>query len=802
VKKTLVLIVADYPNSKGEPFLEEEVKVLEEQFEKIYFLQTNHSVKSESDSLYLPKNSTFQKIDLKPLCKINIYRKIRVLFSVLFIYQVFLALFKHKSTLRLSLFKVINYYLTKSFLTEKKLLEFVSDNNLILSETLFYSYWCDEHTLALAHLARKNPDFSFVTRVHGWDVYFERHIEGFLPFREYIFRYAKKILPISNDGRRYILNKRLIACKEKVKVAKLGVQKIQRNIQYRNENRHNNTCYSILTLSHINKIKRLDKLVDALCKLDNTITIHWHHIGFGELNFEDNFRKNELVKLDSLKNISYTFHGQKSKNEVQHFLEEIPIDLIVNCSDTEGVPVSLMEACSAGIPIIAFNVGGIPAVLKHGYNGFLIDSGTTFPQELLKQNIEKFVGLSRVEKLVISHNGSTIWEEKFSAQKNYSLFSQNLKNDFSTENNYIECNRCMVNSDVHKGIVLNKYGECDICSIIDEKTLQLENQKKNNYLEKLVAEIKSNKTKSKYDCVIGISGGVDSAFLVLKMKELGINPLLVHVDNGWNSELAVSNIDGLIKKLGFDLYTVVIEWDEIKDVVRSFLKASVIDIDWANEMCFVASLYDVAKKFKVKTILTGHQVASEGWMPETVVHYKLDLINFKDIHNKYGEIKLNSYPTIGYLKNAYYQKVLGIKYYYPLDYMDYNKEEAKKILIQDFGWRDYGQKHFESIFTRFYQAYILPTKFGIDKRIFHYSALITSGQLSKGDALKLITSKEYFTSGQMKEDKEFIEKKLGFTTQEFDDLLLAKPKNHTDYKSIINWIKFVQKIKNKILGLS
>ena len=801
MKKTLVLIVADYPNSKGEPFLEEEVKVLEEQFEKIYIIQTNHK-KETQELLYLPQNAIVLDLNLNELYNNKIYNKFKLLLSFTFYYQIFLALVKHKSSFKLSLFKIISYYTNKSRLTEKILLDFIKSEKVSIDQTVFYSYWCDENTLALAHLAKRDSKFDFITRVHGWDVYFERHNEGFLPFREYIFKHSKKILPISNDGRRYILNKKLISDIEKINVSKLGVQEFKRNIQYRNENNHDNTCYSILTLSHINKIKRLDKLVDALCKLDNSITIHWHHIGFGDLNFEDNFRKNELVKLDSLKNISYTFHGQKSKTEVQYFLEEIPIDLIVNCSDTEGIPVSLMEACSAAIPIVAFNVGGIPAVLKHGYNGFLIDSSTTFPQELLKQSIEKFVGLSREEKLVISHNGSTIWKEKFSAQKNYSVFSQNLKNDFSNENNYIECNRCMVNSNVHKGIVLNKYGECDICSIIDEKTQQLENQKKNNYLEKLVENIKLNKNKSKYDCVIGISGGVDSAFLVLKMKDLGLNPLLVHIDNGWNSELAVSNIDGLIKKLGFDLYTVVIEWDEIKDVVRSFLKASVIDIDWANEMCFVASLYDVAKKFKIKSILTGHQVASEGWMPDTVVHYKLDLMNFIDIHNKFGEIKLKSYPTIGYLKNAYYQKVLGIKYYYPLDYMGYNKEDAKKILVENFGWRDYGQKHFESIFTRFYQAYILPKKFGIDKRIFHYSALITSGQLSKEDALKLITSKEYFDSGQMKEDKEFIEKKLGFTTQEFDDLLSAKPKNHTDYKSIINWIKFVQKIKNKILGLS
>jgi len=350
-------------------------------------------------------------------------------------------------------------------------------------------------------------------------------------------------------------------------------------------------------------------------------------------------------------------------------------------------------------------------------------------------------------------------------------------------------------------LILDKYGVCDICKIIDVKNKEIQKQKDQGYLDSLFDKIQRKGKNKRYDCIIGISGGVDSAYLALKMKEKGLRPLLVHVDNGWNSEIAVSNIEKLITQLGFDLYTVVIDWEEIQDIVKSFMKASVIDIDWANEMCFVASLYKVARKFGIKSVLTGHQISSEGWMPETVVHYKLDLINFRAIHRRFGSIPLRTYPTIGYLRSYFYQKVLGIHYYFPLDYLGYDKEEAKKELIARYGWRDYGQKHFESIFTRFYQAYLLPRKFGIDKRIFHYSSLIASGQLAKKEAQRLLEDRSYFDSGQFEEDKLYIQKKMGFTLEEFEAILTATPKSHFDYPSLLllrrKWIW----IKQRMMGL-
>ena len=204
------------------------------------------------------------------------------------------------------------------------------------------------------------------------------------------------------------------------------------------------------------------------------------------------------------------------------------------------------------------------------------------------------------------------------------------------------------------------------------------------------------------------------------------------------------------------------------------------------------------KKFKLKYVLTGHQMSTEGWMTDNVVHYKLDLINFKAIHKRFGEVKLKTYPTIGFIKTYYYEKILDVKFYYPLDYIEYNKEKVKQELAVNYGWKDYGQKHFENIFTRFYQGYLLIKKFEIDKRKFHYSSSILSGQLSKEEAKKMISSNEYIESGKMKEDKNYICKKLGFSEIEFDSIINSAPKNHTDYPSVINILNKLKKIKHVI----
>ena len=799
-KETLVLLVADYPNPSGEPFLEDELKVISKDFKQIYILQTNSTGEVLEKKMFLPANA--QVIALKSKNKHSIFYKILPFVGVSLWYQLFLAIVKHRVRFSFSLLKTISYYLVESSKNKRVLKQFLKKQSIDFHRTIFYSYWCDIYTFALARLKSENKNIHFVTRVHGWDLYFERHKESFLPFREYIFKKADRIFPVSQDGRKYLLDKRLISDSSKIISSYLGVSSLKRNPRYTKENQDAKLTYiHLLSLSHINHVKRLDKIIDALCLFDSDYQIVWHHIGWGEVGFEEAFKAQVLNKIADKNYLQVHFYGRYSKDQVRDFLEQNSIDFIVNSSDTEGVPVSLMEAAAAGIPAIAFDVGGIPAVLKDQYNGFLISSNAQDAAKVLYETILRYIQLSPGDRQLMSEHAFALWKSKFDQEANFSLFSSILQHSEDYVPPYLECAHCLVNNQVHTHLVLDKYGVCDICKIIEGKNQAIQIQKDHGYLDNLIETIKHKGKGKQYDCLIGISGGVDSAYLALKMKEKGLRPLLVHVDNGWNSEIAVSNIEKLITQLGFDLYTVVIDWEEIQDIVKSFMKASVIDIDWANEMCFVSSLYRVARKFGIKTVLTGHQISSEGWMPETVVHYKLDLINFKAIHRKFGIIPLRTYPTIGYFKSYIYQKIFGIHYYFPLDYLGYDKEEAKKELIARYSWRDYGQKHFESIFTRFYQAYLLPRKFGIDKRIFHYSSLIASRQLEKNEAKKLLEDHSYFDSGQFEEDKMYIQKKMGFTMEEFESILNALPKSHFDYPSLLllrrKWIC----IKQRLMGL-
>lgn len=371
----------------------------------------------------------------------------------------------------------------------------------------------------------------------------------------------------------------------------------------------------------------------------------------------------------------------------------------------------------------------------------------------------------------------------------------------------IICNRCIIDNIAYPDIKLNNKGICNVCDVFDglNKSInQLTEVEKNLKLQEIVQEIK-NKKKGKYDCILGLSGGVDSSYLAILAKQWGLNPLLLHVDNGWNSELAVNNIEQLIDYSGFDLFTYVVNWEELRDLDIAFLKASVVDIDLPNEMPFLAILYKIAKQYGLKHIITGHNNETEGWMPDNVTHYKLDTINLRAIHRRFGKVKLKTYPLIGPLKEFYYEKILGIHYVFPLNYMAYDKNKAKMTLIEKIGWRDYGDKHFENIFTRFYQACILPAKFKIDKRKFHFSNLICSGQMTRDEALSLIKEPPYKDLQLFNDDMDFFLKKLKLSEKEFRDMLQTPPKKHTEYPSYIiyyNSLKPIYKFFKKMITKS
>lgn len=323
-------------------------------------------------------------------------------------------------------------------------------------------------------------------------------------------------------------------------------------------------------------------------------------------------------------------------------------------------------------------------------------------------------------------------------------------------------------------------------------------------LKRMVAEIKAAGKRSEYDCVLGLSGGVDSSYLAWLAKDLGLRPLIVHFDNGWNSELAVGNIEELVTRLGYDLETFVMDWDEFRDVQRAYFKASVVDLEVPTDHMIAGALYRIADQRKIKYILSGTNYQTEWLLPSSWWYSKFDAVNLKNIHKRFGSRKLRNLPTLSVWEQAKYH-LKGIRSVAPLDLIDYSKASAKKKLMHELGWRDYGGKHYESVFTRFYQGYLLPKKFDIDKRKAHLSSLILTGEISRDEALKELQQPPYDKDLQ-ETDRAYVAKKLQFSSEEFEAILAAKPVPHTDYltdteqrRIYMAWVRRLSKLRNTLL---
>tara|TARA_B110001469_G_scaffold118429_1_gene125178 strand:- start:438 stop:1568 length:1131 start_codon:yes stop_codon:yes gene_type:complete len=297
-----------------------------------------------------------------------------------------------------------------------------------------------------------------------------------------------------------------------------------------------------------------------------------------------------------------------------------------------------------------------------------------------------------------------------------------------------------------------------------------------------IEQIKSDSKNKKYDCIIGVSGGVDSTYIAYLVKQAKLRPLVVHFDNGWNSEIAVGNINKIIEYLDADLYTLVINWEEFRDLQRAYIKAGVVDIEALTDHAIFGTLYRLANKQKIKYVISGTNVETEALLPVAWVFNKVDSINIKDIHNKYGEVSLKTYPFFSILKKKYYLNFKQLAFIAPINWACYNKDNVKDLITKEIGWVDYGGKHHESVFTKFYQNYILPTKFKIDKRKAHLSNLICSNQISREDALQELKEPLY-DPRQLAGDKEYVVKKLGFTEEEFDLIMKCSPVSHYDFKT-------------------
>lgn len=353
--------------------------------------------------------------------------------------------------------------------------------------------------------------------------------------------------------------------------------------------------------------------------------------------------------------------------------------------------------------------------------------------------------------------------------------------------NYRICNRCIMDTS-DPNIVFDESGVCDYCNNFDNNIFPNWHTDKRGQeeLKPLIDKIKKDGIGKPFDCIIGLSGGLDSSYVAYIAKEkLGLRPLLFHVDAGWNTDQAVSNIESLVNGLGLDLYTDVINWEEMKDLQLAFLRSQIPDQDLPQDAAFFSGLYKFARKNKIKYVLTGGNYSTECVRePEEWGGFPgIDKTLFNDIFKKYGKGSLKSFPLVDVLVyKIIYRYVFGMKVIKPLNHFPYLKADAEAELEAKFGWKKFLHKHHESRFTRFYEDFWMPRKFGFEKRRAHYSSLIMTGQLDRAEALQRI-SKPLMDEHFFEREFEYVANKLGISTTELQTIFKGENKTFKDYKN-------------------
>lgn len=365
-----------------------------------------------------------------------------------------------------------------------------------------------------------------------------------------------------------------------------------------------------------------------------------------------------------------------------------------------------------------------------------------------------------------------------------------------------QCRRCVMDTTA-RNITFDEEGVCNFCSeFIDrhQNVIHQTPEQKREKLNQLIEKIKKQGNGKPYDCIIGVSGGVDSSWVLVRAVELGLRPLAVHMDNGWNSELAQNNISNLVNKLGVDLYTHVINWNEYKKLMQCFFDSDVVDVELLYDNAMLAVNWHQARKKNIKYILAGTNLATEGMpMPKNWNWFKYDKKNIKNIAGKFGNIKLNTFPSIGVLGLFYARLVKRIKWVSILDFMEFNKFDVMEELAKNYGYKPYPYKHYESIFTRFYQGHILTGKFGVDKRLLHFSTLIISGQMSRKDAMRDLESIPYPSRENLEDDTRYFLKKMEWAPKDLENYIKRSPKCHSLYGSELKRYTFLtEKLRNFI----
>lgn len=348
---------------------------------------------------------------------------------------------------------------------------------------------------------------------------------------------------------------------------------------------------------------------------------------------------------------------------------------------------------------------------------------------------------------------------------------------------YRICNRCIMDT-TDPDILFDEDGNCNHCNTAISLAQQIwfPDGRGEEIFSAIIKKIKKEGKGKDYDCIIGLSGGVDSSYLAYITVKSGLRPLVVHIDCGWNSEMAVKNIENIVKTLNLELHTFVVNWEEMKDLQRSFFKASLPDQDIPQDHAIFAGLYNFASENKIKYAFNGGNYATEVILPFSWGFQAMDLRHLKAIHKQFGKIKLYDYPTISFFNRfIYFSFLKRMKIISPLNYLNYRKEEAMKVLSEELGWQYYGGKHHESRFTKFFQSYYLPHKFNFDKRRAHLSSLVISGQMTRETALEEMKKSVYSSESEINDDLEYIAKKLDWSTDEFIKIINLPPRSHKEF---------------------
>ena len=369
------------------------------------------------------------------------------------------------------------------------------------------------------------------------------------------------------------------------------------------------------------------------------------------------------------------------------------------------------------------------------------------------------------------------------------------------ERAYQVCSRCVMDISA-ADIRFDEAGVCNYCAEflqrsghILHKSAQLRVQEREAFL----GQIRQRAARGKYGCVVGVSGGVDSSWALVQAVKANLRPLAVHMDNGWNTELAQHNIANLIRSLGVDLHTHVIDWREYRQLMQAFFDADVIDVELLYDNAMLAVNYQQAARHGVKSILGGTNQATEGMrIPGDWNWFKFDRKNIEALGGTFRKVRLRTFPAIGTWGYIWYEYVRRIRWISFLDFFDYNKAAALAELQRDYGYKPYPYKHYESVFTRFYQGYLLPQKFGVDKRRVHFSTLVAAGQMTREEALGSVSGIAYPSERALQEDRQYFLKKMGWSEADLDAYIRRPPKPHAAYPSEKGLWEFLQRMYKRI----